>query len=383
MQITHESAANTCDDVSERFGVTADDRVLAVSALDFDLSVYDLFGLLSVGGAVVLVPESERQDSSQWSALIRRWGVTVWNSVPALLTMLLDGTADDLGGSLRLALVSGDRVDVGLGARLAARMPGCRLVALGGATEASIWSNAFDVVPLDASWRCVPYGYPLHNQRFRVVDQAGRDCPDWVPGELWIGGLGVADGYRGDAERTRDRFVDYAGERWYRTGDVGRYRPGGLLEFLGRLDSQVKIGGHRVELGEVEAALRADHAVSDAVAVTIGEARLGAVVVGANGDPDPETVHARLRDRLPGYMIPDIVAVVADLPLTPNGKVDRRAAVTLLDSAPGSVPEPPRGEVETGVAGTLRCGAVAAGAARCCHCRAASRLDQCQGVRQG
>lgn len=116
-------------------------------------------------------------------------------------------------------------------------------------TEAAVHSTVFEVEETDPAWKSVPYGVPLRNMRARVVDGRGRDCPDLVPGELWIGGPGVANGYRGDPGRTAERFVDHDGERWYRSGDLARYRPDGVLEFLGRADHQVKIGGHRIELG--------------------------------------------------------------------------------------------------------------------------------------
>ncbi|WP_188197861.1 AMP-binding protein, partial [Nonomuraea sp. SYSU D8015] len=252
VQVSHRAAVNTVEDVVRRFGVGAGDRVLAVSALDFDLSVFDLFGVLSVGGAVVLIGEAERRDAHRWAGLVAAHGVTVWNSVPALLDMLLTAGG---GAGLRLALVSGDWVGLDLAPRLADRAPEASLVALGGATEAAIWSNYCPVpAEVPVGWRSVPYGRPLTNQRFRVVDARGRDCPDWVAGELWIGGLGVADGYRGDPGQTAERFVTVDGVRWYRTGDLGRYWPDGTLEFLGRADAQVKIRGHRIELGEVEAA---------------------------------------------------------------------------------------------------------------------------------
>ncbi len=164
--------------------------------------------------------------------------------------------------------------EAGLPGRLAERAPGCRFVALGGTTETAIHSTVCEVtgaaVPED--WAAVPYGTPLRNVRCRVVDARGRDCPDWVPGELWIGGAGVADGYLGDPERTADRFVRHEGLRWYRTGDLARYRPGGTVEFLGRADSQVKLRGHRVELGEVEAALERAPGAGRAVAAVVGGA---------------------------------------------------------------------------------------------------------------
>ncbi|HEY0465009.1 MAG TPA: amino acid adenylation domain-containing protein, partial [Polyangiaceae bacterium] len=252
VEITHCAAMNTVDDINTRFQIGPEDRVLAVSALDFDLSVYDLFGLLSVGGAVVLVREAERRDAHRWVELAQRHGITVWNSVPVLLDMwLVAAQGAGLPASLRLVLLSGDWVGLDLPDRLRALRSGCRLVALGGATEGSIWSNACEVDTVPSHWRSVPYGLPLRNQCYRVVDDRGRDCPDWVSGELWIGGLGVAAGYRGDPEQTAAKFVEHAGRRWYRTGDLGRYWPDGTLEFLGRLDQQVKIRGHRIELGEI------------------------------------------------------------------------------------------------------------------------------------
>ncbi|WP_281284171.1 AMP-binding protein, partial [Nonomuraea deserti] len=184
VEVSHRAALNTVVEVNERFGVGAGDRVLAVSALDFDLSVYDIFGLLSVGGALVLPEEGERRDAQAWARLCETHGVTLWNTVPTLLDMLLT-TVEQAPSRLRLALVSGDWVGLDLQARLAAQSGGrCRLVALGGATEAAIWSNALVVDRVAAHWTSVPYGFPLRNQRYRVVDGRGRDCPDWVAGEL-------------------------------------------------------------------------------------------------------------------------------------------------------------------------------------------------------
>ncbi|MEU4410177.1 amino acid adenylation domain-containing protein [Streptosporangium sp. NPDC023963] len=341
VEVSHRAALNTVVDVNERLGVGCGDRVLAVSALDFDLSVYDVFGLLSAGGAVVLVAEDERRDAQRWAQLCVTHGVTIWNSVPTLLEMLLSAV-DRVPPRLRVALVSGDWVGLDLQARLAAGSGGrCRLVALGGATEAAIWSNIWEVAHVPAHWTSVPYGFPLRNQRFRVVDGQGRDCPDWVAGELWIGGAGVASGYRGDEVTTAAKFVRYGGQRWYRTGDLGRYWADGTLEFLGRADHQVKIRGHRLELGEVEAALEACPSVSRAVVVAVGERRqrrLAAFVTPATADPDQ--IRAFLTDRLPAHAIPPTITPLDELPLTPNGKIDRSALTTTLEPPPDD--DPPR-----------------------------------------
>ncbi|MGI5195772.1 amino acid adenylation domain-containing protein [Streptomyces sp. CA-288835] len=395
VEIAHWAAANTVEDINERFGVGPEDRVLAVSALDFDLSVYDVFGLLGAGGAVVTIAESERRDAHRWSELVRAHRVTVWNTVPMLLDMLLVVREDQpASADLRLAMVSGDWVGLDLPGRLAETAPGCRLVALGGATEASIWSNAFEVERVDPEWRSIPYGYPLRNQRYRVVDERGRDCPDWVAGELWIGGTGVADGYRNAPDLTARQFVATdSGERWYRTGDLGRYRPGGLLEFLGRRDHQVKLRGHRIELGEIETVLAGHPGVEHAVVVVAGEGarrRLvgalvpagagagveagaraeagagagaeaealvgtGAVVgTGAGEQPglDPAEVLRWAADRLPAHMVPDRLTPLPSLPLSTNGKVDRaRVRELAADQDPvRAAGEPPQGDLELALA---------------------------------
>ena len=349
VEITHAAAVNTIAALDEEYAIGPDDRVLAVSALDFDLSVYDIFGLLTAGGAVVVLADEDRREARHWAALIDRWRVTVWNSVPALLDMLLVAAADTPPAGLRLVLVSGDWVGLDLPGRLADVAPTARFVALGGATEAAIWSNSCEVGAVPAHWRSVPYGTPLRNQRYRVTDARGRDCPDWVPGELRIGGAGVARGYRGDPAQTARQFVtDVAGDRWYRTGDLGRYWPDGTLEFLGRVDFQVKVRGHRIELGEIEAAALTDPAVTAAVAMVTGEGPARRIALAVTGTAAP----IGLGDRLPAYMVPEHVLVLDELPLSANGKVDRRRLGQLLTEAgPIESDEPPSGRTEELLAG--------------------------------
>ncbi|MEU0965082.1 amino acid adenylation domain-containing protein [Streptomyces sp. NPDC005917] len=389
VEITHAAAWNTVADINARHGITEDDRVFALSALDFDLSVYDIFGLLSAGGSLLLPTEDLRREPARWPSLVGRHGVTVWNTVPALLDLLLD--ADEQGGhesggirGLRTALVSGDWIGLDLPARLKARTARpCTFVAMGGATEAAIWSNTLTVDEVDPRWASIPYGRPLTGQHYRVVDQTGRDCPDWTPGELWIGGRGLARGYLSDPARTAEKFVVRDGRRWYRTGDLGRYRCDGLLEFLGRLDSQLKIAGHRIEAGEIEAALEAHPEVARAAVVAVGERtakRLVAFAVprdtsttlpayadttGSGGtaaetgkadrSPEPsdltESLFGWLADRLAPYAVPSRVLLLPVLPLTTNGKVDRNALVGAAgQEAVSADAEPPRGEIETTLA---------------------------------
>ncbi len=347
VEITHRAAMNTIDEINDRYQVGPGDRVLAISALDFDLSVYDIFGLLSAGGAVVLVEERDRREARRWAGLMRRHRVTVWDSVPALLEMMLvTGAAADL----RLVLVSGDRIGLDLPAQVHAQARQCEFVALGGATEASIWSNAIDVSSVPDHWTSIPYGYPLRGQKYRVVDGRGRDCPDFVPGELWIGGAGVARGYRAGDELAAGRFAWHEGERYYRTGDIGRYWPDGTLEFIGRADFQVKIRGHRIELGEIEKTAAAHQKVSVAAATRIVHERIGLAVVAAD-DLDVVGLRGFLAARLPGYMVPDALVVLSELPLSANGKIDRKSLAGLIERcAESAATEKPGGPVETRLA---------------------------------
>ncbi|MBR1692653.1 MAG: AMP-binding protein [Lachnospiraceae bacterium] len=266
-QMSHKGAWNTIADVNRRCGITADDRVLCVSAMDFDLSVYDLFGILGSGGTCVMIPEEKSRDAEFWLLQIQKYQITVWNSVPVLLDMLLlVAQARHERLPLRTVMLSGDWIGMDLPSRVAEATDNCRFIAMGGATEASIWSNYLEVrLPFPKEWRTIPYGRPLAHQTYRVVDEKGRDVPYWAEGELWIGGAGVGT-YRGDPELTKRKFVTDEYGIWYRTGDKGRFWEDGTIEFLGREDFQVKIRGHRIELGEIEAALKSVKDVKNAVA---------------------------------------------------------------------------------------------------------------------
>lgn len=267
VMIDHRGAVNTVLDVNDRYGVGPSDRVLGVSALTFDLSVYDLFGTFAAGGTLVLPDNAGRRDPQHWLALAQRHGVTVWNSVPALLEMLL-GVLPPAGlPTLRLALLSGDWIPLSLPPAVRRQWPQVTLVSLGGATEASIWSILHDVTDFDPQWASVPYGRAMRHQSVQVLDAQLNPAPDLVPGELYIGGVGVALGYWQDAERSAERFIMHprSGERLYRTGDLGRTLPDGTVELLGRVDRQVKVRGHRIELGEIESAIREVPGVRDAL----------------------------------------------------------------------------------------------------------------------
>lgn len=335
VMLEHRAPLNTIVDVNARLGMSAQDRVIAVSSMSFDLSVYDVFGALSAGAALVIPSASMAREPAHWAELVARHGVTVWNSVPALMEMLVEHTSSRPGGglgSLRVVMLSGDWIPTGLPARIKGQAPQVDVIGLGGPTEASIWQAIYPIREVRSDWKSVPYGRPLTNHRLLILDWLLDPCPVGVPGEIYIGGAGLARGYWRDEARTNALFVAHprTGERLYRSGDMGRYLPDGNIEFVGREDFQVKVSGHRIELGEVEAALAQHPGVSSAVAAAFGERggqrRLIAYVVAAGpAAPSDEVLRGYLATKLPDYMVPSIFIQLAALPLSSNGKVDRKA----------------------------------------------------------
>jgi amino acid adenylation domain-containing protein len=367
VMIDHRAAVNTVLDVNARFGVGPDDRVFAVSSLSFDLSVYDVFGILAAGGAIVLPQPSATPSPALWLESLERHGVTVWNSAPALLEMLkqhMERVAAPLPSTLRLVMLSGDWIPVALPDQVRSRAERAEVMSLGGATEASIWSIYHPVERPQPERVSIPYGRPLANQRFHVLDADLRPAPVGVVGDLYIGGVGVARGYQSRPDLTADRFLPDpfgareggAEARLYRTGDLGRYLPDGEIEFLGRADHQVKIRGFRVELGEIEAQIARHPGVREALAVVRDDTSGGRQVVAYyKGDAEEEAVRRHLRQTLPDYMVPPFLVRLDAFPLTHNGKVDRRglpAPVPAQGRGSGG-PRPPAEEILAAVWGEV------------------------------
>ncbi|MEV4560023.1 amino acid adenylation domain-containing protein [Kitasatospora sp. NPDC049285] len=355
VMISHRGALNTILDVNERFGIGPTDAVLAVSPSTFDLAVWDLFGSLAAGATLVVPTGDQRRDPAAWTALARAEHVTAWNSVPVLMDVLLEAlpAGETVLEGLRVCLLSGDWIPLDLPGRLRERAPKCRIVSLGGATEGSIWSVLYEIDDVDPAWSSIPYGTAMTGQSVQVLDHQLLPCPAHVPGQLHIGGHGTALGYWQAPELTEEAFVfdGRTGRRLYRTGDWGRLRPDGTLEFLGRRDAQVKIRGFRVELREVETALRAVPGVEQAAAVATGERtnrRLAAFVVTTR---PLDEVRADLARRLPAHMLPGSLTALPALPLSATSKVDRGALERLAADLelPAPQPETPPARHGTGL----------------------------------
>lgn len=275
VMIDHQGAMNTICDINQRFDVTAKDRIFGLSALSFDLSVYDIFAPYFVGAGLVVPINDSVQDPSLWHDILQQHQVTIWNTVPALFQILTEYEqnvdADCL--AIRLALLSGDWIPLNLPQFAREKLDSSiDIIGLGGATECSIWSVFYPIKEVNPQWRSIPYGKGLTNQRLYVLNRELEECRVGVTGDIYIAGIGLALGYYKDEQKTNDHFIVHpqTGERLYRTGDCGKYFVDGAIEFMGRKDNQVKVNGFRIELGEIESAIRDSGYYEEAVVVAKG-----------------------------------------------------------------------------------------------------------------
>lgn len=341
VMIEHHSVVNLIEWVNRTFNVDSNDRMLFITSMCFDLSVYDIFGLLSAGGAVVITTQQEVTDINRLKDFLTRYKITFWDSVPTTMNYLIKElkSAKDsfIQDSLRLVFLSGDWIPIQLPLEIKSCFPNAKVVSLGGATEGTVWSNYYEIDKIDATWKSIPYGKPIANTFFYVLDEQLNPVPFGEIGDLFIGGVGVAKGYANDPAKTnhsflKDPFNSNAGARMYRTGDLGRMMPDGNMEFLGRKDSQIKIRGFRVELGEIENVLNKCSLVNQAIVIakteSDGNKNLIAFIV-TNRAFDRKEILNYLKSKLPEYMIPGVFEELKQFPLTSNGKIDKKALFNL------------------------------------------------------
>ncbi|WP_266168880.1 non-ribosomal peptide synthetase [Dyella subtropica] len=329
--VTHRALSNFVAAMTERLGLSASDRLLATTAVTFDIAALELLLPLALGAMVIVADRTTVQDPGLLAARIADAGTTVLQATPSLWRGLVD-SGWQAYPHLTL-LCGGEALDRALADHLIAA--GARLFNMYGPTETTIWSSTHEI---DAAQGPVPLGRPILNTELYVLDRHMQPVPLLVPGELHIGGTGVARGYLGRPALTAERFLpdpfsDRSGARLYKTGDLVRWLPGHQLEFLGRIDHQVKIRGHRVELGEIEAVLASHPSVGRCVVAMkqgAGEPTLVAYLTSPyDTRPAPSALRRWLLERLPEHMVPAELVLLNVFPMTPNGKIDRQMLPSL------------------------------------------------------
>jgi amino acid adenylation domain-containing protein len=355
----HRAVCNRLLWMQDTYGLTASDRVLQKTPFSFDVSVWEFFWPLMTGARLVIARPEGHKDPSYLVQRIREEGITTLHFVPSMLRAFLEAEGVEECSSVKRVICSGEALPYELQERFFGRLGLAELHNLYGPTEAAV----------DVTWwpcergsarKVVPIGRPVANTQMYVLDSSLNPVPVGVPGELYIGGVQVGRGYWGRPELTAEKFIPdpfVPGGRLYKTGDLSRWLPDGVIEYLGRNDFQVKVRGLRIELGEIEAALSEHVTVGQAVVVSReeipGDVRLVAYLVPrADASPSVADLRVFLKDRLPEYMIPSAFVILPSLPLNPSGKVDRKAlpAPERMRSSLATQYEAPRTEVEAMIA---------------------------------
>jgi amino acid adenylation domain-containing protein len=348
-----------------RFYPEAVKSFLLLSSFTFDSSLAGIFWTLSVGGTLVLPPDQSRWELDSLSRLVERHQVSHLLCVPSLYKTLVESSPSGRLASLKVAIVAGESCPVTLVKDHFRRLPHAALYNEYGPTEATVWCSVYRCEPRDESNR-VPIGRPIANTQLYVLDSHMQVVPVGVPGELHVAGAGLTGGYWNRPDLTAERFIPNPfsptpGASLYKTGDLARFLPDGNIEYLGRIDHQVKVRGFRIELGEIEAALVSHPAVGEAVVIaredTPGDQRLVSYYTAVETSAldaaalDAEHLRAHLLARLPEYMVPAAYVRLTSMPLTPNGKLDRKALpAPEADAYAVHGYEAPRGEIESALA---------------------------------
>jgi amino acid adenylation domain-containing protein len=329
----HGGLRNRLQWMQEAYRLTPADRVLQKTPFTFDVSVWEFFWPLISGACLVIARPGGHRDSAYLVQLIKSERITLLHFVPSMLGMFLQEEGVESCSTLRQVICSGEALSYELQQRFFERMS-VAFSNLYGPTEASIDVTAWECRS-DSDRTIVPIGRPIANTEIYILDGDLNPLPIGVVGEIYIGGDGVARGYRNRPELTAEKFIPDPfstdpGARIYKTGDRARYLPDGTIVFLGRTDHQVKIRGYRIELGEIEATLVQHLTIKESVVLaredTVGDQRLVAYVVGAGGsNPSAHDLRKFLQQKLPEYMVPSAFIFLESLPITPNGKLDRKA----------------------------------------------------------
>lgn len=347
----HGGICNSIIPVAALANLTEGRRLLHVSSLNWDMSVFEIFGPLAVGAELVIATADDRVAPRRLARLMADASINVWSSAPAIFDAVLEvveGEAGSLPEGLRTVMLGGDRVAQALVSRLAALSEHARILNVAGVTEVSYASMCHLTSPEDADRSTVPWGKVLAGQTAYILDSDLRPVPEGEVGELYLGGAGVGSGYWRRPALTAQRFLPdpfHPPGRMYRTGDLVRALPGTGMEFLGRADGQVKVAGVRIELGEVETTLERHPSVRAAVAVVRSNDGPEQLIAYACRRPgallSPADCQSFLAKRLPDHLVPHRVVMLTELPLLPNGKVDKQAL---------PIPDTPTVEPEDGPA---------------------------------
>ena len=332
VMIEHIGLGNAIMSTNETYRIGEMDSIIAMTPLHHDMSVYDIFGILAAGGKIVIPDEKVRKEPSLLANLLLQERVSIWNSVPSLMDVFVDyikGKPDKIPSFLRYVFLGGDWISIETCKKLFELLNNLTIISVGGPTETTMWNIWFPFTSVENKWGKIPYGLPIHNTQYYILNNMMQECPTWVPGKIYSSGFGIARGYQKDENKTKTRFVHHpiTGDMLFDSGDLGYYLPDGNIEIVGRADNQIKINGIRIEIEEIELVLKQYPKVINAAVVfdnSTSVNRIIAFVAGEKKELINESITEYLQKKLPEYMLPKDIIIVPEILVSANHKVDRK-----------------------------------------------------------
>lgn len=340
--VNHRAVINLLEWCKTKYNFCEKDKVLCVNPLNFDLSVFDIFGFLSFGGTIYLLNEEDRKNPFTIIDTLKSEKITFWNSAPAYMNLLLPilKTNGYVINSLRLIFLSGDWIPLSMLDETKKHFPKSTFISLGGATEATVWSNYYQVDRVESKWKSIPYGKPIQNCMYYILDENLSPCKIGEQGNLYISGECLSIGYYKNKGLTDERFVlnpfSEKYKKMYKTGDIAKYFEDGNIEFIGRSDTQVKIRGYRIELGEIESVLK-QYMKCNCITWLENEKIIACIESKSISMEEKNKLLEKLENKLSPYMIPNEIVTMKEFPLTTNGKWDRKKIVGIMKERKSSV----------------------------------------------
>lgn len=332
VMVQHKGLLNCLEYTISKFGITNNDTAIALTNLAHDMSMFDIFGMIMAGGKIAFPDSRHKKDPLHWIELMDKCKVTIWNSVPAIMDMLLtyaEINNVNIENKLRLVILGGDYLTLSIPERIWNLYPSCRVVNVGGPTETTLWNIYHIVSRDDIKNNLIPYGVPIQNTKYHILNDFLEEVPIGVTGHLYCSGICVTKGYLGNDEMTKERYVmnSHKGIRMYNTGDLGRYLPNGEIEFMGREDFQIKINGKRIELNEIERAVLSYGNINSCYACCNTERKEIIAFYMSERIQDSKKIKEYISDYIPIYMIPKDIVHVNEVPHTINSKVDKKLLI--------------------------------------------------------
>lgn len=334
VMVTHKGLYNSLAFTNSKFGVNENDRCIALTNLAHDMEMYDIFGMLLAGAGILMPYQESSIDPRYWLNKMKQHKVTIWNSVPAFASMILDEIKPedkDVFSEMRLMIFGGDYLKCETVKSIWSLNKDITIVNVGGPTETTLWNIYHVVTEDDINKGIIPYGRPIFNTKYYLLNEKLEEVPIGVVGMMYCAGIGITKGYLNDEKSTNSNYFIYekTGERIYKTGDLGKYNENGEIIFCGREDQQIKINGKRIELNEINTALRNIDKIKDCTVLFDKDKKQLTAFIISDDISDGNIIQEQLSQVLPRYMIPSRYVKIDEIPLTKNGKVDRKKLLSL------------------------------------------------------